>query len=170
MQLFLVRHAIAQDRREADVADEERPLTTKGIHRMREIVRGLSRLGVELGSIWTSPLRRARQTAELLAELRGFDGEIRDEGSLRPGGDFNELARSINASNCEGPLALVGHEPDMGELAAWLVSGRPESFIEMRKGAAACVATDGDVQPGAARLVWLMPPRVMRRLGRAKRD
>lgn len=164
MQLYLVRHAIAEDRGLPGVADEDRKLTDKGIRRMKRNVRALSALGVRIGEIWTSPLVRARQTAELLARLRGFEGDVREVDALRPGGDFNELAASLGESVNGRSLALVGHEPDLSELAAWLLSGRAESFVEMRKGGAACFEVEGAVSPGCARLAWLMPPRVLRRL------
>ena len=69
--IYLVRHAIAEDRElRADLPDEERRLTDKGMRRMRRAVEGLAALEVEVDTIWTSPLRRAKETAELLAELR----------------------------------------------------------------------------------------------------
>ncbi len=160
MLVYLVRHAIATPRGD-DTADEERPLTDKGIARMEEIVEGLGGLGVALDEIWTSPLVRARQTADILAGLDGFSGPLRTVGALAPGGDEADVIQLLIRSNVES-VALVGHEPDLGDLCARLLTSRGDGFICLKKGAVACVELSNDAPDLTGVLLWLMQPRQLR--------
>ncbi len=166
MFIYLVRHAIAVERGTPGFSDEARPLTPKGRQRMKEIVRGLGRLNVAINEVWTSPLVRARQTAEVFAGQRGFDGAIRDVESLSPGGDAVELLALIRAAAGIEGLALVGHEPDLGELCGRLVTGNSDSIAVFKKGSVACLKVV-ELEPSIrTQLLWLMQPRELRYISR----
>jgi phosphohistidine phosphatase len=168
---YLVRHAIAEERGPKWPDDTLRPLSGDGVRRMAQGVRGLAALGVTIDQVVSSPLVRARQTADLLAK-----GLIRRASGLRPAPVLvlPELApeetpettmRALAAATGARSVALVGHEPDLGLLAAWLLgTDRP---IPFKKGAVCRI----DVRPWPARagrgeLVWFAPPRLLRRIGR----
>ena len=163
-KLFLVRHAIAEERGPSWPDDSKRPLTRKGMDRMREVAQGLAAAGVEFDEILTSPFTRAQQTAEVLAEAYGRPPRITRFDALAAGGPpaavINELGRFAK----RGSLALVGHEPSLGELVAALVGA--SQAIPFKKGGVCCVVVDDLPPTEPAALEWFMPPRLLRRLAR----
>lgn len=163
IEIYLVRHAIAAERGPNYPDDRLRPLTPEGAQRFKEAVRGLSTLGVELDLILTSPLTRAEETAALLSA--GFKKRVPIEPlqALAPGGKFSAVAEAVaRHAKRHRRLALVGHEPDMGELAARFLGAR--GHLEFRKGAVCAIDMDGAMPAGPGTLRWLLPPRVLRRL------
>lgn len=169
MLIYLIRHAIAIPRGTPGIAESDRPLTLEGIRKMRRNARGLRRLGVRFDAIWSSPLPRARQTADLLAEDLAFRGTIKEVDDLRPGADFRMLARELSSQRPKRRIALVGHEPDMGEMAAWLMTGMKVSALRFKKGGVACIEAEQVDPPSGNQLLWLLTPGQMSRLGRTSR-
>jgi phosphohistidine phosphatase len=166
MLIYLVRHAIAVPRDElASLDDASRALTDRGIERMQRVVRGLAKLDVHLDEIWSSSLTRARQTAELLADLPGFHGRVRIVSPLAPGGALHDVVRDLQQVSRRAHVALVGHEPDMGELAGLLLTGSPRHFMPFKKGGVACVELEDAAPPMHGTLRWFATPRQLRRLG-----
>ncbi|MCC7125464.1 MAG: phosphohistidine phosphatase SixA [Acidobacteria bacterium] len=164
LELYLVRHAIAAERGPKYPDDRLRPLTADGIRRFKESVRGLAELGVHVDIVLTSPLTRAEQTATLLADgLTKGRIPVQEVEALAPGGRANAITDAIaRAARKHARIALVGHQPDLGELAARLLGARGE--IEFRKGAVCAIDVDGATPAGPGTLRWLLPPRVLRRL------
>jgi phosphohistidine phosphatase len=163
-ELYLVRHAIAAERGDEWPDDRERPLTKRGIDRFKDAVRGLGAMGVTLDEIFTSPLVRAAQTAELLAA--GIDGKppVRTLDALAPGHAPGVVMTRLSRIARRPRVALVGHEPDLGELAAHLIgAGRPLPF---RKGGVCRIDLTSAGGAAAGSLVWFLPPRVLRGLAR----
>lgn len=166
MELLLVRHAIAEDR-EAFAAtgrpDRERPLTETGIERMERAARGLAHVLPGLQTVGTSPFIRARQTAEILA--RAYEGaDVRDVEALVPGGSRRSFLTWLTAQDQDAPVAAVGHEPDLGELAAWLVTGTDTPLFAFKKGGACLLSFDAPIAVATAELRWVLPPKMLRRL------
>lgn len=167
MELLIVRHAIAVE--PADWAgsgkpDSERPLTDKGRRLMRSNARGIAVAAPWLHAIASSPYVRAMETAQILArEYRKL--EVATLPALASGGSREELVEWLRTRDDEERLALVGHEPDLGCLVAWLVSGRAGGAIEMKKGGACLLRFAGHPVPGQGRLHWFAPPSLLRRLG-----
>ncbi len=163
MELYLVRHAAAEERL-AGRPDAERRLTSEGREEFGAGVRGLRALGLRPDRLLTSPLVRARETARLLAA--GLDGpEPEIEEALSPGGSGEELLGSLRGAGER--VFLVGHEPDLGRLLLLAVAGRPGDGAPLKKGGAARIDFEGAPRPGAGELHWLLTPRQLRRLGRA---
>lgn len=162
LSLYLVRHAIAADRGDAYPDDDLRPLTSAGTAKFRKAVDGLSRLDVALDLVLTSPLVRARQTADILAD--GLDGRPRvvETDALRPGVRFDRLVRAIGECGECADIALVGHEPDIGDVAARLVGGSiPLAF---NKGAVCRIDFDEWPSDGPGRLRWFLTQKILRRI------
>lgn len=158
VDIFVIRHAIAALRSET-VPDAERALTPEGHAKLGKVVAGLARLDVELDQVLHSPWRRAVETAAGLGPLLRRGAVVR----ATP-----ELARSpreaLLAELDGGRAALVGHEPWMGELVAWLVLGDRAQGAHFALKKAGVAWLRGDPRPGGCALHALLPPRYLRRL------
>jgi phosphohistidine phosphatase len=163
MQLYLVRHGIAENRDfPGIISDAARRLTPEGERKMRRNSRALLRLGVELNEIWTSPLVRARQTAEILAEELMSETPVHIVQPLKPDGQFEDLLVLLQEHQQLAGVALVGHEPFLGELAAVLIGAPRPVTITFKKGGVANIEIDQFEQPLQGALNWLLTPRQMR--------
>lgn len=161
MNIYLVRHAIAEAQNVSIVDDAARALTPEGIRKMQRIARALAKLGVAPDEIWTSPLVRARQTAELL--VAGLDRivPIETTASLAPEGDFDGVIRQLAARSSLVGVALVGHEPQMGQFAGFLLTGTRMADVRFKKGGVALIEVDHWDTPIRGSLRWLLTPRQM---------
>lgn len=160
--IYVVRHAIAADAGPSCPTDAERPLTEEGIARWRLQVQGLRSLDATIDVILTSPLVRCRQTADLLAEgLGGVPVETRD--ALKPGGRLSQVTTDIGDHRRASAVAIVGHEPMMGTLVASLLGA--QGMVQFKRGAVCRVDVESFPPKAAGLLVWMLPPKVLRRLG-----
>lgn len=162
LQLYLVRHAIAAERGPEFPDDSKRPLTAKGIASFRRAAKGLATLKIDLDLIITSPLTRTSQTAAILAEAMPGSTPIVPSDALAPAGTPAAVLHEIGRHGRKSRIALVGHEPNIGELAARLIGAR--SPIPFRKGAVCRIDLDVLPPKGLGQLRWLLPPRVLRKL------
>jgi phosphohistidine phosphatase len=154
MQVVLIRHARAEERT-LFKRDRTRALTEDGRRRMRKAARGLHALLPGLTQIATSPLLRARQTAEIVAAVyAGIDTVSLP--ALSPGAAPRAVLAWLRAQPADATLALVGHEPDLGLLAGWLLSGKPTGFVQFKKGAAALIEFVDAPAAGKGTLAWLL--------------
>lgn len=162
VELYIVRHAIAAERGPDWPDDTKRPLTDRGIDRFKEVVAALAALDVQLESVLTSPLVRAKQTAELLARGIPSAPALAIVPALAPGhtpGEvMDEVARKAGGA---ARVAVVGHEPDLGRLAAHLIGAR--RAVPFKK-AGVCRIDMDMLSSRGGRLVWFAPPRVLRKL------
>jgi phosphohistidine phosphatase len=121
MNLYIVRHGAAVDRSDA-ATDEMRYLTAEGRSSFRKTARTVLKQGVEPSLILTSPLIRAVQTAEILAETLGFAGLLQVRDELAPGFDLRKLQSVLREFPADIEVVIVGHEPDLGILVAELLT------------------------------------------------
>lgn len=159
MELYFLRHAIAANVG-PDGTDASRPLTDDGIAKMRTAAHGIRTLGVELDLLFSSPLVRARQTAEIAGRELKRDVQLAD--ALAPGCDAAQLLTLLNQHADARRVMLVGHEPDFSAMVGALTGG---SRVVMKKGALARVDLDR-LEAGAGALLWLLQPAALRELGR----
>ena len=163
MEIYLIRHAIAEERGEEWPDDDLRPLTEEGVQRFTEAAQGLLTFEAPPGRILTSPLVRARQTAGLLAAAMHPRAPLAVMEELAPGNPPDAVLAQVRKLSDSGPLALVGHEPDLGHLAAH-VAGASRAFPFKKGGMCRIDVVWG--RPPRGTLVWFLPPKVLRRLGR----
>jgi len=159
-ELYLIRHAVAEDRGDDWPDDAKRPLSEDGSSRMRKAARGLDRIGVTLDVIVTSPLVRTRQTAEIVAGALNPKPPIVAAESLAPGGTYQAVVADLEKQSKRARIALVGHEPGIGEFAARLIGSRHP--IEFRKGAVCRIDVDAIPPSGPGDLRWLLTPKILR--------
>ncbi len=159
-ELYVIRHAVAEERGDAWPDDTKRPLSEDGIARMRKAARGLSRIGLALDVVLTSSLVRAKQTAELVAAALNPKPPISVVDSLAPGGTYLEIVADLEKHARRKRIALVGHEPGIGEFAARLIGSRHS--IEFRKGAVCRIDLDAIPPSSPGDLRWLLTPKILR--------
>ncbi len=133
MKLYIVRHAAAVDRT-ADIPEEQRYLTPEGRDYFRRTARTMAQKKVEPDLILTSPLIRAVQTADILAEVLSYDGPLHVADELSPGFDMTALRKLLDAFPSVQELVLVGHEPDLSGVISSLLA-LPGGF-NLKKGVA----------------------------------
>lgn len=169
MELYIIRHAIAQPLgQKNDFTDEKRALTSEGRERMRESAKAIRKLGVMFDLVMTSPLARAVETTEILASALGLGKkEIEQTANLAPGASVEELFAEIKRHKGIESIALVGHQPDLGEIISSIVQGDASLAIELKKGSVCCVNITETVPRLRGELSWLMTPRQLRLLAKA---
>ncbi len=166
MELLVIRHGIAEEREAYAAAGKDdtlRPLTGEGRRKMRQAARGLVTRVPALDLLVSSPLARARQTADIVA--RAYGGlEITEIPQLKPDQSPEAFGTWLRGQASRGVVAAVGHEPLLGRIVSHLVAGRAHSFIELKKGGACLVAFPEKVGPGAGLLRWALTPGQLRDL------
>jgi len=170
MQILIIRHGIAVDPDKFAAkggAEQDRPLTERGAKRTKRAARGLRRVLEHIDLIATSPFRRALQTAEIVARVFASRQEPQFTilSSLSPGSDPAALCEWLRDRESDSIVAIVGHEPDMSRLVAYLVSGNEIDFVRFGKAGAALLRCREQPVAGSCELVWVMPPSILRRLG-----
>jgi len=180
VKVLVIRHGVAEERGKGQGREEDwhRPLTEEGRKKMRRAAKGLAKLVKRVDVLGSSPLDRALQTAAIAGEEFGVETSV--AAGLAPGNGPAEVLKWVKQQAAGKPaggkqagdgretpvVAVVGHEPGLGVLVSWMISGLEESFVELKKGAACLVEFDGDVKPGHGRLAWSMRPRQLRRIGK----
>lgn len=162
--IYLVRHGLAEDQGPRWPRDEDRPLTGEGIRRLEQSVAGWRALDVVCDRVLTSPLVRARQTAEIVAAGVGCREPLVVVDALRPGGRFEAVMAALAALGGERRVALVGHEPSMGLMSARLIGASHPLLFKKGSMCRIDVETLPPVGPGA--LQWHLPPRALRAFDR----
>lgn len=163
LALYLIRHGIAAERGDQYPDDSKRPLTSDGIAALRKEVKALDALGEGFDHIVTSPLVRAKQTADVFVQHLDVKPSVTTSDALAPAGSPAGVVQEIVKHAKKGRIALVGHEPNLGELAARLIGSR--SPLVFKKGGICRI--DFEVLPpkGAGQLRWLATPKMLRKIG-----
>lgn len=162
MELYIIRHGLAGERG-TYTNDEQRPLTEEGHHRTRHVANRLHQLGIQFDLIQTSPLVRARQTAEIL-QSAGLSQQLQESAALKPGGEINTWLEWLQSwsNQADRTLAIVGHEPDLGEWAEQLIWGESHHSLVVKKaGVIGLLLPDRGSPIGQSQLFWLTPPRLL---------
>jgi phosphohistidine phosphatase len=164
MEIWILRHAKAEEGGPA-TPDEERALTAGGHERMRSVAKAIARLEPKLDAILTSPLLRARQTAEPVARSLSLQDEVIESDALSPDADPKEILREIERRGLRRVL-VVGHMPHLGKLLGYLVTGRSNTSIDIKKAALARIEIDGDVPEPPGTLTFLLASQDLARTAR----
>lgn len=164
MKLYILRHAIAEDRT-ANQSDRNRRLTARGVDELRAALRGIKRLKVQPDEILSSPYRRAWDTAVLAARALTPRRRPVEMEALQPGASLARLWLDLKRHARAQSVMLVGHEPQLSEFAAFLLKS-PHLAIQLKKAGfmRLDLASPRAERPNAV-LRWLLTPRQLARLG-----
>ena len=163
-ELYFVRHGLAEERGDAWPDDTKRPLSGEGMSKMRKGARGLARFGVSIEVVLSSPLVRARQTAEIVAAEIEPRPSLVNIDSLAPDGSYAGVMADLEKHARKARIALVGHEPMLGELAARLIGSRHP--IEFKKGSVCRIDVEDLPPAGPGDLRWMLTPKMLRALNK----
>jgi phosphohistidine phosphatase len=161
VELYLIRHGIAVERG-VDIPDEERSLTNEGRKKTEKVAKKLRNLGIKFDLISTSPLVRARQTAKILHSYE-LTSQLEESPHLALEGDIyawinDGLTSKLLAAN--STLALVGHQPNLGQWAEILLWGEAKEVLVLKKaGIIGLTLPEGGSPIGKSQMFWLTPPK-----------
>jgi len=159
MVIYFLRHANAGQPFDSPKKDEKRGLDKEGIEQCGTVGRFLAAADVHVDAIFSSPLKRAAQTAFLVGNEMGFEGKISMESALKPGGTFVEFRALLEKQKKLEAILVVGHNPNLSEFLGKIMSvSGCEAAIDLKKGAVARV----DLRRNSGELLWCVTPRILR--------
>lgn len=166
MDLYILRHGLAGVRSAAfPGGDSLRPLTVEGAEKMRRAARGMKAMELSFDLILSSPYTRAKQTAEIVANIFGLEKKLEFSPALAADGNPKDLVEELRRRQGKRKrVVLVGHEPYLGRLISLLVSGSTSLPITLKKGGLCKLSIDTMRYGRCANLEWLLTPRQMRRM------
>jgi phosphohistidine phosphatase len=164
MNLYILRHGIAAD---LESTDANRPLTAKGERKLAQVIEGMETMELTFDLILSSPVLRARQTAEMVARAFKARRDLQWSEALATGSGPRRVVEALAQIRPEPEnVLLVGHEPTLSELVSLLVAGRGGLRIELKKAGLCKLSTESLRAGRCATLEWLLTPRQMAVMGR----
>jgi phosphohistidine phosphatase len=164
MDLFILRHGEA-GRRSTLRDDSKRSLTVNGKKEIEEVSKGLNSMELELDYIFTSPLSRSKQTAEIVFKNLKCKNQIGILDELKPGGNKLELYNKLSILKQDSSVLIVGHEPYLSELIGEAISSG-DSSIDLKKAGLARIKTTSLLPKIQGELRWLLTPKHMKKIGK----
>lgn len=159
MTVYFLRHASAGERKKDPAKDERRGLDRNGIKQAGDIGRLLARLEVQVDAVISSPLKRATQTAAVVANEIGHEGRLQLDNALRPQASMSDFRDLLHRCSQLQAILVVGHSPNLRQFLGRMISDSGHvAEVELKKGAIAKV----DVLPHRSRLQWCLSPRIVR--------
>ena len=155
MRIFILRHGIAED--SAKGGDAKRALTDEGKKKMKEAAAGFARLETEMDAIYSSPLVRAVQTAEIVSRAIGHHRKVEIMEQLAPGHGPDAVLKQLKGVK-HRTVILSGHQPNCGDLASLLLGG---ASVEFKKGGICLIETE-TLEAASGILIWHLSPMVLR--------
>jgi len=162
MDLLVLRHGDA-GKSSLSPGDFKRSLTAEGKKEIEEISKGIQSLGIELDDILTSPLSRAKQTAEIVSKIVKLNGNIEEIESLKPEGNRLELYSKLSKLKQDSQILIVGHEPYLTELIGEAIS-QSGCRIDLKKAGLARIRVISTSPKLRGELRWLLTPKHLKRL------
>jgi len=160
MEIYLLRHGIAEDR-SATGRDPDRRLTDEGREKLHKVLECAHAAGVSPSLILTSPLRRALETAEIAARELGYEGKLVRSDALVPGGTPLEVWQELRQHRDEAAVLLAGHDPLFSSIVPYLL-GSAKAMVNFRKGALVRIDVESLGAEPYGVLQWMLTPKVAR--------
>lgn len=166
MDLFVLRHGEAGKSIPTGSSDSKRPLTVAGERELIIISRALRKMGVRLDVIFTSPLKRARQTADIVAKEFKAQDKIRQLQELSPEGNKKALYQNLSSFKEGTSILLVGHNPYLSEMVSEIVTDEKSLRLDLKKGGIVRIRVIAAAPKLKGELRWLITPRLSRLLSK----
>ena len=160
VDLYILRHGKAEAG-DLGLEDGERKLTGKGKEEIALIAQWMASRGIKFDLIATSPLKRARETAGIIAASRGLKNRITVWESLAPGGNFEDFWRDIGACDENATVLIIGHEPTCSMIISRIIFGHESAAIVMTKGGLAKIRNHSFQRHRQGELQWLLTAKQM---------
>lgn len=167
MELYWLRHGTAEDKNPGQT-DAERHLVEEGVEEVRDVAKCLKRLNLDFDYIFTSPLVRAVETAERAAEVLNLQDNVHVCEGLLPEDHWDLLRQALKSHLPFERILLVGHQPSFGQMIGHLVCPGGGLEIPLKKGGACRVDVNGLGQKPYGELIWLLNPKLLRKLVKEK--
>lgn len=168
MECILIRHGIAAVRGEWDGPDAERPLTDRGAKRTAQVASGLKWLDVQPTHVFSSPLVRAVETAEILHGSLRVKTKIQTVEELLPDAPPDQLLSLFRDLPSESCVLCVGHEPHLGLAASVMLVGKPSTSFQFKKAGGCLIELPTPPKVSRGVLRWWLEPGQLRALGKKK--
>lgn len=162
MDLLILRHGEA-GRHSLSPGDSKRPLTSEGRQEITDLSNGLKSLEIKLDRVFTSPLLRAKQTAEIVTKSLKYKGKIEDLDSLKPEGSKLEFYSILSKLKQDSVVLVVGHEPYLSEMMSEAIS-QSGCRINLKKAGMARVRVTSTLPKIKGELRWLLTPRFLKKI------
>jgi phosphohistidine phosphatase len=162
MKLYILRHGDAGEAGDPKFKDAERPLTPKGIQRTKQLAHALQQMEITFDAVLSSPLARAKETADIVVRGLSFTGKLESTDSLAPFGSMEDLVSHLKTLRpVPESVLLVGHEPYLSGFISLLCTGGPGLSLTMKKGGLCRLEVESPSCGKCASLEWLLPPRLV---------
>jgi phosphohistidine phosphatase len=160
MNLYLLRHGLAVERGRG-YEDDQRPLTPAGRRNLRSAIKTMRALELSFDIVLSSPLPRARETAEIVCKGLRLRKKLKLSEHLAPGSSASVIPEILGLKPAPECVLLVGHEPDLSRLASFLLIGSHNLAMDLKKGGLCKLSIDHLKSGRCATLAWLLTPRQM---------
>lgn len=157
-ELYIIRHGAAGKSVEDESKDQNRRLTKRGKEKVKSIAKNLHKREIAFDVVITSPLPRAKETAEIISAHCSTKSEPYPIDLLKPGASNQKLVSFLNQIRKAEKVAIVGHEPFLSDFVSFCLSKSDHSFITLKKGGVVMLEIDEIVKPGKCKLSWLSQP------------
>lgn len=164
MDIVFLRHGEAGKRLHATEQDADRQLTVAGKDEVSDVARAMKEIGLKFDIIGTSPLKRARQTADIAAKVLGSKKSLEVWDELKPEGDRKELYARLSKIRRDRSVLIVGHEPYLGTVIGELITGGQQATVLLKKAGFAKLEMSTFSPVPRAELKWLLTPRIAKKM------
>lgn len=158
LELYIIRHGLAGKSLGDAELDDQRSLKKKGKEKMEDIAKGLKELKIHFDAVLTSPLPRAKETAEIVNAYCNEGKEVEVTDLLRPGASYDKLIKFLNQFKKSEKIAIVGHEPFLSSFASYCMTKNKTSLLNLKKGGVLMLEVNEVIKPGRCLVSWLMQP------------
>src|SRR5262245_48897021 len=168
MRIYLFRHGEALAKTDPSVSsDPQRPLIEEGIRKTRQAAEALAKLDIPFDAVYTSPWVRARQTAKIVCEVLGLNNLLQEMDELAGDRAVEDVMNALAKQTRHEDIILVGHNPLLSDLAAYLLSLSTAMQVDLKKSGICAVETDRIPPKNPGTLLWSMTNKQLRLMGRS---
>jgi phosphohistidine phosphatase len=167
LDLFILRHGDAGRKIAAGSTDAKRALTVAGQKEIADISKSLKDLGIKINLVITSPLKRAQETATIVAKTLKVQSKMQEWNELTPEANRIKLYGKLSSYKQDASILIVGHNPYLSEMISEIISEDKNGHIDLKKGGVARIRITSSNPAFKGELKWLITPRLLKRLSKS---